>query len=199
MQDAPARRLRHASLLWGALLVLLINLATLPVKAVEPDEVLQDQALEARARHISEGLRCLVCQNQSIDDFERAARQGPPRAGAGTAQGRRYRPRDRGLCRRPLRRVRAAEAPLYAPHAALVVRHARGVPRRPPDRRSGVSAGGPLPHHLPPGSARPRSASSRACSTTANCRRPARSPYKLPGPVDRAASGLQKAANLTEI
>jgi cytochrome c-type biogenesis protein CcmH len=68
MQDAPPRRLLHASLLWGALLVLLINLATLPVKAVEPDEVLQDPALEARARHISEGLRCLVCQDQSIDD-----------------------------------------------------------------------------------------------------------------------------------
>jgi len=40
----------------------------LPAKAVEPDEVLPDPALEARARHISEGLRCLVCQNQSIDD-----------------------------------------------------------------------------------------------------------------------------------
>jgi cytochrome c-type biogenesis protein CcmH len=68
MPGTLARRLRHASLLWGALLALLISLATLPVKAVEPDEVLQDQALEARARHISEGLRCLVCQNQSIDD-----------------------------------------------------------------------------------------------------------------------------------
>ena len=45
-------------------------LAALPVKAVEPDEVLQDAKLEARARHISEGLRCLVCQNQSIDDSE---------------------------------------------------------------------------------------------------------------------------------
>ena len=36
--------------------------------AVEPDEILNDPALEARARHISAGLRCLVCQNQSIDD-----------------------------------------------------------------------------------------------------------------------------------
>jgi cytochrome c-type biogenesis protein CcmH len=35
---------------------------------VQPDEVLQDPVLEARARAISEGLRCLVCQNQSIDD-----------------------------------------------------------------------------------------------------------------------------------
>jgi cytochrome c-type biogenesis protein CcmH len=49
---------------------ILIGLVTLPAKAVEPDEVLQDPALEARARHISEGLRCLVCQNQSIDDSE---------------------------------------------------------------------------------------------------------------------------------
>ena len=36
--------------------------------AVEPDEVLPDAALEARARHLSAELRCLVCQNQSIDD-----------------------------------------------------------------------------------------------------------------------------------
>ncbi|MFN3624971.1 MAG: cytochrome c-type biogenesis protein CcmH [Hyphomicrobium sp.] len=36
--------------------------------AVEPDEILADPALEARARSISSGLRCLVCQNQSIDD-----------------------------------------------------------------------------------------------------------------------------------
>jgi cytochrome c-type biogenesis protein CcmH len=36
--------------------------------AVDPGEMLKDPALEARARHLSEGLRCLVCQNQSIDD-----------------------------------------------------------------------------------------------------------------------------------
>jgi cytochrome c-type biogenesis protein CcmH len=42
--------------------------ASAPAGAVEPDEVLEDQALEARARDISKGLRCLVCQNQSIDD-----------------------------------------------------------------------------------------------------------------------------------
>ncbi len=36
--------------------------------AVEPDEILPDQTLETRARGISAGLRCLVCQNQSIDD-----------------------------------------------------------------------------------------------------------------------------------
>ena len=36
--------------------------------AVQPDEMLDDPALEARARVISRDLRCLVCQNQSIDD-----------------------------------------------------------------------------------------------------------------------------------
>jgi cytochrome c-type biogenesis protein CcmH len=38
--------------------------------AVQPDEVLKDPALEKRARTISAGLRCLVCQNQSIDDSD---------------------------------------------------------------------------------------------------------------------------------
>lgn len=37
-------------------------------RAVQPDEVLSNPNLEARARDISAGLRCLVCQNQSIDD-----------------------------------------------------------------------------------------------------------------------------------
>jgi len=55
--------------LWPLVLFLaMAPLAALPAHAVEPDEVLQDRALEARAREISEGLRCLVCQNQSIDD-----------------------------------------------------------------------------------------------------------------------------------
>ncbi|TPI41574.1 cytochrome c-type biogenesis protein CcmH [Mesorhizobium sp. B3-1-9] len=41
-----------------------------PAQAVKPDEVLQDPALEARARALSEGLRCMVCQNQSIDESD---------------------------------------------------------------------------------------------------------------------------------
>jgi cytochrome c-type biogenesis protein CcmH len=41
-----------------------------PARAVQADEVLADPALEARARNISTGLRCLVCQNQSIDDSD---------------------------------------------------------------------------------------------------------------------------------
>jgi cytochrome c-type biogenesis protein CcmH len=60
---------RHSLL--ALLLSLAINvLAALPASAVQPDEVLKDPQLEARARAISEGLRCLVCQNQSIDDSE---------------------------------------------------------------------------------------------------------------------------------
>jgi len=39
-----------------------------PVLAVEPDEVLSDPVLEARARDISTGLRCPVCRNETIDD-----------------------------------------------------------------------------------------------------------------------------------
>ena len=48
--------------------LLLVVVAAFPALAVQPDEVLDDPALEARARAISADLRCLVCQNQSIDD-----------------------------------------------------------------------------------------------------------------------------------
>ncbi|WP_375612995.1 cytochrome c-type biogenesis protein CcmH [Bartonella sp. AP153HLJHH] len=50
-------------------------IATFPFRlaiAVEPDEILKDKILEARARHISSHLRCPVCQNQSIDDSDAA-------------------------------------------------------------------------------------------------------------------------------
>lgn len=56
----PARR-RLAVALLAAFLAA-------PALAVEPNEMLQDPALEARARALSAGLRCLVCQNESIDD-----------------------------------------------------------------------------------------------------------------------------------
>ncbi|HET7847867.1 MAG TPA: cytochrome c-type biogenesis protein [Pseudolabrys sp.] len=49
------------------LLAVLFALAA-PAFAVEPDEMLKDPKLEARARDISRELRCMVCQNQSIDD-----------------------------------------------------------------------------------------------------------------------------------
>ncbi len=48
-------------------LILLAFVAT-PLYAVQPDEILSDPALEARAREISQGLRCPVCQNENIDD-----------------------------------------------------------------------------------------------------------------------------------
>jgi cytochrome c-type biogenesis protein CcmH len=48
--------------------IILAGLAPSLARAVQPDEVLSDRKLEARARAISAGLRCLVCQNQSIDD-----------------------------------------------------------------------------------------------------------------------------------
>lgn len=51
-----------------ALLAALFLLAAAPALAVEPGERLDDPALEARAREISQELRCLVCQNQSIDE-----------------------------------------------------------------------------------------------------------------------------------
>jgi len=50
------------------LLVAALFLFPLPSFAVNPDEVLSDPALEQRARNLSAQLRCMVCQNQSIDD-----------------------------------------------------------------------------------------------------------------------------------
>ena len=44
--------------------------ATSPAHAVQPDEMLRDPALESRARALSAELRCMVCQNQSIDDSD---------------------------------------------------------------------------------------------------------------------------------
>jgi cytochrome c-type biogenesis protein CcmH len=54
-----------ASLAFG---LLVLVLASIPVSAVEPNEMLADPALEARARTLSKELRCMVCQNESIDD-----------------------------------------------------------------------------------------------------------------------------------
>jgi cytochrome c-type biogenesis protein CcmH len=53
-----------------ARMLFLILLLPTTALAVQPDEILADSALEARARAISQDLRCLVCQNQSIDDSE---------------------------------------------------------------------------------------------------------------------------------
>ena len=53
-----------------AIALCLMLIASAPAFAVQPDEVLPDPALEARARTLSQELRCLVCQNQSIDDSD---------------------------------------------------------------------------------------------------------------------------------
>ena len=53
---------------WLALILALLSAA--PALAVQPDEVLSDPALETRARALSRELRCMVCQNQSIDDSD---------------------------------------------------------------------------------------------------------------------------------
>jgi cytochrome c-type biogenesis protein CcmH len=53
-----------------ALMLLLALAWSFPVQAVQPDEMLSDPKLEARARAISQELRCLVCQNESIDESE---------------------------------------------------------------------------------------------------------------------------------
>ena len=54
---------------WLAVVLFAVTLAA-PATAVQPDEVLPDPALEARARALSRELRCMVCQNQSIDDSD---------------------------------------------------------------------------------------------------------------------------------
>jgi cytochrome c-type biogenesis protein CcmH len=55
----------------GILLLIAVMLAwPLSAHAVQPDEVLRNPALEARARALSKELRCMVCQNQSIDDSD---------------------------------------------------------------------------------------------------------------------------------
>jgi cytochrome c-type biogenesis protein CcmH len=58
------RHIMLALACWGALA------AAQPALAVQPDEVLSDANLEARARALSRELRCMVCQNQSIDDSD---------------------------------------------------------------------------------------------------------------------------------
>ncbi len=103
-----------------------------PAHAVEPGEMLKDPALEARARKISQELRCVVCQNQSIDDSnaplahdlrvlvrERLAAGDSRRPGA-------------GLRRSPLRRVRAAAPALQAANASAVADAAPPARRRRP-------------------------------------------------------------------
>ena len=58
--------MKHSTLMAG----LYVALLAAPAWAVEPDEKLADAALETRARAITQELRCVVCQNQSVDDSD---------------------------------------------------------------------------------------------------------------------------------
>jgi cytochrome c-type biogenesis protein CcmH len=55
---------------FGFAVAMSVALLASPVHAVQPDEVLPDPKLEERARNLSRELRCMVCQNQSIDDSD---------------------------------------------------------------------------------------------------------------------------------
>ena len=63
--SAPVTRIRFVLALAAAIVAY-----GMPARAVQPDEMLTDPALEARARVLSRELRCMVCQNQSIDDSD---------------------------------------------------------------------------------------------------------------------------------
>lgn len=60
----------HSRSLLAGIVAITLALGALPAHAVLPDEVMADPAKEARARDLSRELRCMVCQNQSIDDSE---------------------------------------------------------------------------------------------------------------------------------
>lgn len=75
-QKARARTGRKRSkwidplLVFGLFMALVFLLWAVAGNAVEPEEMLEDPVLEERAREISKGLRCVVCQNQSIDESD---------------------------------------------------------------------------------------------------------------------------------
>jgi cytochrome c-type biogenesis protein CcmH len=127
-----SRSRRLGPVIRKVLLSVLIGLATLPAQAVEPDEVLQDAKLEARARHISERLRCLVCQNQSIDDSE-----APLAKDLGVLVRERLKAGDTDQQIEDLIVARYGEfvllKPRFAPHTLVLWFH------RTPDRHFGIS------------------------------------------------------------
>jgi cytochrome c-type biogenesis protein CcmH len=62
--------MRACARAFGFAVAMSVALMASPVRAVQPDEVLPDSKLEERARNLSRELRCMVCQNQSIDDSD---------------------------------------------------------------------------------------------------------------------------------
>ena len=59
-----------AAMMITPLTTTVFTVGTIPALAITPEEILSDPKLEARARSLSKQLRCLVCQNQSIDDSD---------------------------------------------------------------------------------------------------------------------------------
>ena len=59
-----------AAMIITPLTITVFTLGTIPALAITPEEIFEDPKLEARARALSKQLRCLVCQNQSIDDSD---------------------------------------------------------------------------------------------------------------------------------
>jgi cytochrome c-type biogenesis protein CcmH len=70
MEQATVQPFSLRSLLRHVAVLFVVLCAIAPAAAVQPDEVLKDPSLEARARGLSRELRCMVCQNQSIDDSD---------------------------------------------------------------------------------------------------------------------------------
>src|SRR4029077_15934293 len=68
--SADCRRRSDALKRMLSCLFAIVVLGGSPARAVQPDEIMADSAKEARARDLSRELRCMVCQNQSIDDSD---------------------------------------------------------------------------------------------------------------------------------
>jgi cytochrome c-type biogenesis protein CcmH len=69
-EQIGVRAFSLAALIPRFALLIVVLMALQPALAVQPDEILKDAGLEARARALSRELRCMVCQNQSIDDSD---------------------------------------------------------------------------------------------------------------------------------
>ena len=118
---------------WLRLFVILLLLVRRRTRfAVQPDEILKDPAQEARARELSKQLRCMVCQNQSIDDSDAPLARDlrilvRERLQAGDSNSQVL-----DFLVAALRRVRAAAAAPALAHRAALARAAGAADRRRP-------------------------------------------------------------------
>ena len=151
LAPSPAKRGRV-----GVGVFIALVLFPLTAHAVTPGERLADPALEARARAIASELRCLVCQNQSIDDSDaslakdlRVLVREKLKEGMSDAQVREF-------VHCPLWRFRAAAPADEARHAAALGRAADRAARRRRRRLDGGQATGRLPRDARQGAQRRR-------------------------------------------